>query len=78
MDIQKEFGFISWNNREPVYDIRARNHNHAEYGKGVALNAGERVLLKDWMRTESLGKQNYKLVFWEMILYYERKNERIF
>lgn len=31
----KELNYISWDDREPVYDIRTRNENHTEYGKGV-------------------------------------------
>ena len=27
----KELNFISWNNREPVYDIRTWNQEHTKY-----------------------------------------------
>lgn len=44
--ITKELNFISWNKREPVYDIRTWNSNHTEYGKGVKLTYREMKLLK--------------------------------
>lgn len=44
--ITKELNFISWNKREPVYDIRTWNSNHTEYGKGVKLTCREMKLLK--------------------------------
>lgn len=37
----KELNFISWNNREPVYDIRTWNAGHTEFGKGVTLTYNE-------------------------------------
>lgn len=42
----KELNFISWNNREPVYDIRTWNADHSEYGKGVTLTYREMKTLK--------------------------------
>ena len=29
----KELNFISWNDREPVYDIRSWTQDHTKYGK---------------------------------------------
>lgn len=43
----KELNYISWSNREPVYDIRTWNGEHTEYGKGVTITVGEMVLLKE-------------------------------
>ena len=37
----KELNFISWDDREPVYDIRTWSHDHTEYGNGVVITAGE-------------------------------------
>ena len=37
----KELNFISWNDREPVYDIRTWTLDHSEYGKGVTITQGE-------------------------------------
>lgn len=42
----KELNFISWEDREPVYDIRAWNRNHTEYGKGVTITTGQMAVLK--------------------------------
>lgn len=50
----KELNFISWNNREPVYDIRTWNQEHTKYGKGVTLTLREMVLLQDLMNEGKL------------------------
>lgn len=42
----KELNFISWNDREPVYDIRTWNADYTEYGKGVIITSGEMATLK--------------------------------
>ena len=42
----KELNQVSWNDREPVYDIRAWNEDHSRYGKGVTLTAGELETLR--------------------------------
>lgn len=43
----KELNFISWDDREPVYDIRTWNIEHTEYGKGVTITAGQMAVLKN-------------------------------
>lgn len=43
----KELNYISWNDREPVYDIRTWNENHTEYRNGVTITAGEMKRLQD-------------------------------
>ncbi len=47
----KELNFISWDDREPVYDIRTWSNDHTKYGKGVTITAGEmkvlQLLIKD-------------------------------
>jgi len=43
----KELNFISWNDREPVYDIRTWNAGHTAYGKGVTITADQMMLLKE-------------------------------
>ena len=35
----KELNLISWDNKEPVYDIRTWNSEHTEYGKGVTITS---------------------------------------
>ena len=37
----KELNYISWDNREPVYDIRTWTEDHLRYGKGVTLTQNE-------------------------------------
>lgn len=43
----KELNFISWNNREPVYDIRTWNHDHTRYGKGIMITPEQMRILKE-------------------------------
>ncbi|MFP7255106.1 YdbC family protein [Terribacillus goriensis] len=38
---QKELNLISWNGREPKYDIRDWAPNHEKMGKGITLSAEE-------------------------------------
>jgi len=42
----KELNLISWNGREPKYDIRDWAPEHAKMGKGVTLSAEEIEALK--------------------------------
>ena len=37
----KEVNLVSWNDREPVYDIRTWNSDHSRMGKGVTLSDAE-------------------------------------
>lgn len=48
---KKELNLISWNGREPKYDIRDWSEDHTKMGKGVTLSQSELQLLK-----ESLAK----------------------
>jgi len=43
----KELNFISWNDREPVYDIRTWNEEHTRYSKGVTITSKQMVRLKE-------------------------------
>ncbi|MGQ4668999.1 YdbC family protein [Metabacillus halosaccharovorans] len=42
----KELNLISWNGREPKYDIRDWAPNHEKMGKGVTLTEEEFAKLK--------------------------------
>ncbi|MBE5849758.1 MAG: hypothetical protein E7298_06295 [Lachnospiraceae bacterium] len=42
----KELNLISWNGREPKYDIRDWAPEHAKMGKGVTLSEEELTTLK--------------------------------
>jgi len=43
----KEFNLISWNGREPKYDIRDWSENHEKMGKGITLSKDEIDKLKE-------------------------------
>lgn len=43
---KKELNLISWNGREPKYDIRDWSENHEKMGKGVTLSKEEVASLK--------------------------------
>ncbi|MBR2295802.1 MAG: hypothetical protein IKA43_00165 [Clostridia bacterium] len=42
----KEVNLISWNDREPVYDIRVWQEGHEKLGKGITLTEEEIKNLK--------------------------------
>jgi len=42
----KEFNLISWNDREPKYDIREWSPGREKMGKGVTLSTEEMAKLK--------------------------------
>lgn len=43
---KKELNLISWNGREPKYDLRDWSDNHEKMGKGVTLSKEEVASLK--------------------------------
>lgn len=43
----KELNLISWNDREPKYDIRDWSNGHEKMGKGVTLTSEEIKKLRD-------------------------------
>ena len=43
---RKELNLISWNDREPKYDIREWSPGHEKMGKGVTLSVSEMGNLK--------------------------------
>ncbi len=50
----KELNLISWNEREPVYDIRTWAPDHAKMGKGVTVSAAEAKILRDMLNKLNL------------------------
>lgn len=44
---KKELNLISWNDKEPKYDLRDWSHEHEKMGKGVTLTAEELKKLRD-------------------------------
>ncbi|MBQ7226358.1 MAG: hypothetical protein IJX02_07160 [Clostridia bacterium] len=47
----KEVNLVSWNEREPVYDIRVWQENHEKLGKGITLTEVELKNLKNLLNT---------------------------
>jgi len=50
----KELNLISWNGREPKYDIRDWAPNHEKMGKGVTLDLDEVLKLKKALQDSEL------------------------
>ena len=50
----KELNLISWNDREPKYDIREWNPDHSRMGKGVTLSTEEFENLKKLINGEEI------------------------
>ncbi|HEX2995846.1 MAG TPA: YdbC family protein [Anaerolineales bacterium] len=47
----KELNLISWNDREPKYDLRDWSADHEKMGKGVTLSKEELSALKELLNT---------------------------
>lgn len=52
----KELNLISWNDREPVYDIRTWKQDHERMGKGITLTAEEIKNLRDLLNELDLDE----------------------
>ena len=50
----KELNLVSWNKREPVYDIRVWTEDHSRCGKGVTLTEGEMRRLKEALQAKTV------------------------
>ena len=48
----KEINLISWNGKEPKYDIRSFSPNRVKCGKGITLTADESVVLLKALQKE--------------------------
>lgn len=48
----KEINIISWNGKEPKYDIRSFSPNREKCGKGITLNADEAAALLKALQKE--------------------------
>lgn len=44
---KKELNLVSWNDREPKYDIRDWSKNHERMGKGITLTQDETTKLRN-------------------------------
>ena len=47
---KKELNLVSWNDREPKYDLRDWSENHERMGKGVTLTKEEVEKLKERLK----------------------------
>lgn len=50
----KELNLISWNNREPKYDLRDWAPEHEKMGKGITLTKNELIKLRDILNDMNL------------------------
>ncbi len=50
----KELNLISWNDREPKYDIREWSPDREKMGKGATLSKEELLALKELLNTMDL------------------------
>jgi hypothetical protein len=50
----KELNLISWNDREPKYDLRDWSADHEKMGKGLTLTKEELLALKELLNKSEL------------------------
>lgn len=50
---KKELNLVSWNEREPKYDLREWSPDHKKMGKGITLNNSEIAKIKELLKDES-------------------------
>ena len=50
----KELNKVSWNEREPKYDLREWNPDHTRMGKGITLTEEEVEMLKKILNGEEI------------------------
>jgi hypothetical protein len=51
---EKQLNLVSWNDREPKYDIREWSPDGMKMGKGVTLSKEELLALKELLNTIEL------------------------
>lgn len=51
---RKEVNLVSWNDRDPKYDIREWSPGHEKMGKGVTLTDEEASILKQALDSRDL------------------------
>lgn len=51
---KKELNLISWNDKQPKYDLREWSPDHSKMGKGVTLTKEELEKLRDLLSEENL------------------------
>ena len=50
----RELNMVSWNDREPKYDLRDWSPDHSRMGKGLTMTADELVTLRDLLNSLNL------------------------
>ena len=50
----KELNLISWNDKDPKYDIREWSPDHSKMGKGITFTAEELKTLKELLNSMNL------------------------
>ncbi|MBQ3256663.1 MAG: hypothetical protein IJN11_04420 [Oscillospiraceae bacterium] len=50
----RELNLVSWNDREPKYDLRDWSPDHSKMGKGLTMTADELAALKDLLNDLNL------------------------
>ena len=50
----KELNLVSWNDRQPKFDIRDWSENHEKMGKGITLSNEELKALKELLNSIDL------------------------
>ncbi len=50
----KELNLISWNDREPKFDLRDWSADHEKMGKGLTLTKEELIALRELLNSLSL------------------------
>ncbi|MGN0594108.1 MAG: YdbC family protein [Hominimerdicola sp.] len=50
----KELNKVSWNDREPKYDLREWNPDHTRMGKGITLTEEDITVLKALLNGEEI------------------------
>ena len=53
----RELNMVSWNDREPKYDLRDWSPDHSKMGKGLTMTADELVALKEIL--DGLGLDDF-------------------
>ena len=46
---KKEFNLVSWNERDPKYDIREWSPDHTRMSKGITMTEEEAKTLAEWV-----------------------------
>ena len=63
----KELNKVSWNEREPKYDLREWNPDHSRMGKGITLTDEEVETLKAILNGEEMRTISTRLTFFKKL-----------